>query len=149
MATSQEVGTKCAWTVHCKTSQARWRPMNGLRSSGSFPSLTTLELGSSSLVWRIGFENIGDDCPIRRIACWLSASQGFPFWLPCNAPLALASIVRSIPARRTVVLVDLAAFHHKHNPAHSGNVFQRVAIQGNDVGGHACRDGTNLIFQVQ
>src|SRR5437762_1781351 len=49
----------------------------------------------------------------------------------------------------TGVPVNHAAFHHKNNPAHSVNVFQGIAVKGNDVRLQPRRDRSDLISHAQ
>src|ERR1700747_2056881 len=57
-----------------------------------------------------------------------------------------ASIKRNRAARR--VLVNHAALHYKYHGPNSGDVFQRVSIERNDVRLKAGGDRANLIAQA-
>src|SRR5215813_7957574 len=54
-----------------------------------------------------------------------------------------ASVSRNCAARRN--FVNNPAFHHEYYATNSGNVFQRIAIEGNDVCLQTRGDGADLV----
>src|SRR5213075_142091 len=76
----------------------------------------------------------------------------------CSRPLKQSIVVNSVlramlraerPHRRESprgnVLVNDAAFHDENNAAHRGDVFDRIAVERNDVGFVTWRDGADMI----
>lgn len=62
---------------------------------------------------------------------------------------ASLEILADLPVPGTGALVNNAALHHEHNAANGGDVFQRIAVQGDDVRLQAGGDRANLIAHAQ
>src|SRR5579864_3306304 len=61
----------------------------------------------------------------------------------------LGFIARSFTLPRCQIHDDFSAFHDENNAAYGGDVFERVAIESDDVGVEAGRDGAGAILDTE